>query len=176
MTCLLRNKENEALLNEYEGILGSREAAYYALSQNNGYPLDKDLNGKDSALYKDLLQRNGGSREKAILEKATIFTSKFIEDHYDWTQDRVEPTIDDLDNYNGALQFDAKSFSSMAQNYGSRKDNFILAQQQEGKTLREATEAWNQAEYERLHTTLADRLEKSFGLTKSVDKEGNIFC
>lgn len=43
MTCLLRNKENEALLNEYEGILGSREAAYYALSQNNGYPLDKDL-------------------------------------------------------------------------------------------------------------------------------------
>ena len=174
MTCLLRNKENEALLNEYEGILGSREAAYYALSQNNGYPLDKDLNGKDSALYKDLLQRNGGSREKAILEKATIFTSKFIEDHYDWTQDRVEPTIDDLDNYNGALQFDAKSFSSMAQNYGSRKDNFILAQQQEGKTLREATEAWNQAEYERLHTTLADRLEKSFGLIKSVDKEGNI--
>nr|DAQ65088.1 MAG TPA: Protein of unknown function (DUF2811) [Bacteriophage sp.] len=61
------------------------------------------MNGKDSALYKDLLQRNGGSREKAILEKATIFTSKFIEDHYDWTQDRVEPTIDDLDNYNGAL-------------------------------------------------------------------------
>jgi hypothetical protein len=32
MTCLLRNKENEALLNEYDGILGSREAAYYALS------------------------------------------------------------------------------------------------------------------------------------------------
>lgn len=62
----------------------------------------------------------------------------------------------------------------MAQNYGSRKDSFILAQQQEGKTLREATEAWNQAEYERLHTTLADRLEKSFGLIKSVDKEGNI--
>lgn len=174
MTCLLRNKENEALLNEYEGILGSREAAYYALSQNNGYPLDKDLNGKDSALYKDLLQRNGGSREKAILEKATIFTSKFIEGHYDWTQDRVEPTIDDLDNYNGVLQFDTKSFSSMAQNYGSRKDNFILAQQQEGKTLRDATEAWNQAEYERLHTTLADRLEKSFGLTKSVDNEGNV--
>ena len=174
MTCLLRNKENEALLNEYEGILGSREAAYYALSQNNGYPLDKDLNGKDSALYKDLLQRNGGNREKAILEKATIFTSKFIEDHYDWTQDRVEPTIDDLDNYNGALQFEAKSFSSMAQNYGSRKDNFILAQQQEGNTAREATEAWNQAEYKRLHTTLADRLEKSFGLTKSVDKEGNV--
>lgn len=174
MTCLLRNKENEALLNEYEGILGSREAAYYALSQNNGYPLDKDLNGNDSALYKDLLQRNGGSKEKAILEKATIFTSKFIEDHYDWTQDRAEPTIDDLDNYNGALQFEAKSFSSMAKNYGSRKDNFILAQQQEGKTAREATEAWNQAEYERLHTTLADRLEKSFGLTKSVDKEGNI--
>lgn len=174
MTCLLRNKQNEALLNEYESILGSREAAYYALSQNNGYPLDKDLNGKDSALYKDLLQRNGGSKEKAILEKATIFTSKFIEDHYDWTQDRVEPTIDDLDNYNGALQFNAQSFSSMAQNYGSRKDNFILDQQQQGKTAREAAEAWNQAEYERLHTTLADRLEKSFGLTKSVDKEGNI--
>ena len=174
MTCLLRNKQNEALLNEYESILGSREAAYYALSQNNGYPLDKDLNGKDSALYKDLLQRNGGSKEKAILEKATIFTSKFIEDHYDWTQDRVEPTIDDLDNYNGALQFNAQSFSSMAQNYGSRKDNFILNQQQQGKTAREAAEAWNQAEYERLHTTLADRLEKSFGLTKSVDKEGNV--
>ncbi len=174
MTCLLRNKQNEALLNEYESILGSREAAYYALSQNNGYPLDKDLNGEGSALYKDLLQRNGGSKEKAILEKATIFTSKFIEDHYDWTQDRVEPTIDDLDNYNGALQFDAKPFASMAQNYSSRRDEFTSAQQQKGKTKREALEAWNQAEYERLHTTLADRLEKSFGLTKSVDEEGNI--
>nr|DAH55059.1 MAG TPA: hypothetical protein [Caudoviricetes sp.] len=25
-----------------------------------------------------------------------------------------------------------------------------------------------------MHTTLADRLERSFGLTKSVDKEGNV--
>lgn len=174
MTCLLRNKQNEALLNEYESILGSREAAYYALSQNNGYPLDKDLNGDDSALYKDLLQRNGGSKEKAILEKATIFTSKFIEDHYDWTQDKIEPTIDDLDNFNGALKFDAKPFSSIASEYNSRKDSFIQNSQQKGKTRREAVSDWNQAEYERLHTTLADRLEKSFGLTKSTDKNGNI--
>ena len=46
MVCLLTNRpEVQAQLDKYTNILGSREAAYYVLSENNGYELDKAPNG-----------------------------------------------------------------------------------------------------------------------------------
>ena len=56
MQCLnVKNKEVAALLDQYTDILGSYDAAYYVLSENNGYGLDKAPNGEPSKLYNDLL-------------------------------------------------------------------------------------------------------------------------
>jgi hypothetical protein len=45
-TCLLRkNPEVKKQLDEYTDILGSESAAYYVLSENNGYGLEFAPNG-----------------------------------------------------------------------------------------------------------------------------------
>ena len=42
MQCLnIKNPEVAALLEEYTKALGSEEAAYYVLSENDGLPLDR---------------------------------------------------------------------------------------------------------------------------------------
>ena len=57
MQCLnIKNKEVAALLDEYTNILGNYDAAYYVLSENNGYGLDKAPNGEPSKLYTDLMK------------------------------------------------------------------------------------------------------------------------
>lgn len=49
MTCLRTElPEIKAQLKEYTDILGSYDAAYYVLSENNGYGLEFDSEGKDS--------------------------------------------------------------------------------------------------------------------------------
>ena len=56
MQCLnIKNKEVAALLDEYTNILGNYDAAYYVLSENNGYGLDKAPNGEPSKLYNFLV-------------------------------------------------------------------------------------------------------------------------
>ena len=51
MTCLIKSKENDELIDRYAKVLGSREAAYYALTENNGYTLDLTPQGNQSLLY-----------------------------------------------------------------------------------------------------------------------------
>ena len=88
MQCLnVKNKEVAALLEEYTNILGNENAAYYVLSENNGYGLDKAPNGADSKLFSDLLNHYNGDRNKAILAKSRVYTDSFRNWFGDWLSD-----------------------------------------------------------------------------------------
>ena len=78
MQCLnVKNKEVAALLDQYTDILGSYDAAYYVLSENNGYGLDKAPNGEPSKLYNDLLSIYNNDHFMAIRAKAMVYSDSF---------------------------------------------------------------------------------------------------
>lgn len=86
MQCLnIKNKEVAALLKQYTKILGNENAAYYVLSENNGYGLDKAPNGEPSKLFSDLLEHYNGDRVAAIQAKARTYSKSFKEWFGDWT-------------------------------------------------------------------------------------------
>ena len=86
MQCLnVKNKEVAALLNEYTDILGSYDAAYYVLSENNGYGLDKAPNGEPSKLYNDLLSNYNNDHFMAIRAKSMVYSDNFKNWFGDWT-------------------------------------------------------------------------------------------
>lgn len=88
MQCLnIKNPEVAALLKEYTEILGSENAAYYVLSENNGYGIDKAPNGEPSKLFSDLLEHYNGDRVAAIQAKARTYSESFK----DWFGDWVNP-------------------------------------------------------------------------------------
>lgn len=85
MQCLnIKNKEVAALLKEYTKIFGNEDAAYYVLSENNGYGLDKAPNGEPSKLFSDLLEHYNGDRVAAIQAKARTYSKSFKEWFGDW--------------------------------------------------------------------------------------------
>lgn len=78
MQCLnIKNKEVAALLKEYTKILGNENAAYYVLSENNGYGLDKAPNGEPSKLFSDLVNHFKGNKKEAIRTKSLIYSAQF---------------------------------------------------------------------------------------------------
>lgn len=86
MQCLnVKNKEVAALLDQYTDILGSYDAAYYVLSENNGYGLDKAPNGEPSKLYNDLLAIYNNDHSMAIRAKAMVYSDSFKNWFGDWT-------------------------------------------------------------------------------------------
>lgn len=100
MTCIYNPDDiTKATLKNYENILGSYEAAYYVLSQNNGFSLDMTPEGKPSALYARILSDVGNDAE-AIKQKAIVYTSTFLKKYGDWTVDpaSVDPSILDSNN------------------------------------------------------------------------------
>lgn len=85
MQCLnIKNPEVAALLKEYTEILGSENAAYYVLSENNGNGIDKAPNGEPSKLFSDLLEHYNGDRVAAIQAKARTYSKSFKEWFGDW--------------------------------------------------------------------------------------------
>lgn len=85
MVCIYNpSPEQLSALDRYANVLGSEDAAYYVLSQNNGFLLDKTPNGEDSDLYQDMISHYG-SEEEAIRMKSMLYTSKFLEANGDWT-------------------------------------------------------------------------------------------
>ena len=89
-TCLLRkNPEVKKQLDEYTDILGSESAAYYVLSENNGYGLEFAPNGQPSKLFSDLLSHFNGDRVLAIQAKAKTFTDEFR----NWFGDWLNPSL-----------------------------------------------------------------------------------
>lgn len=80
MKCLnIKNKEVKAALDEVAAVLGSEDAAYYIISENEGYAIDQAPNGEPSKLFSDLLSYYNGDREAAIKAKAKTFTPSFKE-------------------------------------------------------------------------------------------------
>ena len=88
MTCILKTKENLKLLDEYARVLGSQSAAYYVLSQNNGFSLDKTPTGEKSTLFEEILVHNGGDIESAIVEKSMYYTQDYLNTN-DWLSKSV---------------------------------------------------------------------------------------
>lgn len=85
MQCLnIKNPEVAALLKEYTEILGSENAAYYVLSENNGYGLDKAPNGELSKLFSDLLKHYNGDKVAALQAKSKVYSKSFKEWFGDW--------------------------------------------------------------------------------------------
>ena len=77
MQCLnVKNKEVAALLKQYTKILGNENAAYYVLSENNGYGLDKAPNGEPSKLFSDLVNHFNGNKKEAIRTKSLIYSAQ----------------------------------------------------------------------------------------------------
>ena len=88
MVCLRTElPEVQAQLDKYTSILGSEDAAYYVLSENNGYDLDKAPNGQPSKLFSDLLSHFQGDENAAILAKSKVFTEGFKTWFGDWLSD-----------------------------------------------------------------------------------------
>lgn len=97
MQCLnIKNKEVAALLKKYTKIFGNEDAAYYVLSENNGYGLDKAPNGEPSKLFSDLLEHYNGDRVAAIQAKAKTYSKSFKNWFGDWTNN-VSTDIDSTD-------------------------------------------------------------------------------
>ena len=85
MVCIYNPTDEQIdALNYYEDVLGSEDAAYYVLSQNNGYPLYKTPFGEDSDLYNDLVAWTG-DENTAVKIKAMMYTDTFLKAHGDWT-------------------------------------------------------------------------------------------
>ena len=99
MKCLdIKNKEVAALLDEYTNILGSYDAAYYVLSENNGYGLDKAPNGEPSKLYNDLLANYNNDHSMAIRAKSMVYSDSFKNWFGDWlsdNKDNVSKVVDE---------------------------------------------------------------------------------
>lgn len=149
MQCLnIKNKEVAALLKEYTEILGNEDAAYYVISENNGYGLDKAPNGEPSKLFSDLIDHFNGDKNKAIVAKAKTYTDSFRNWFGDWLADdktNVSKVIDEngepLIVYTGTLKdfdtFDSKYSRTaskgffftvdkeVAKSYGNVKEVFL---------------------------------------------------
>ena len=113
MQCLNLNiKEVKAAVDELTTILGNEDAAYYIISENNGYAIDQAPNGAQSKLFSDLLSHFNGNREQAIRAKAKTFTEGFkmrlgesqeqsIQDENgEYTIEQVIPTTSEPQNVN----------------------------------------------------------------------------
>lgn len=90
MKCLNTSDKNvKAALEEVAKVLGSDDAAYYVISENNGYAIDQAPNGEPSQLFSDLLNHHNGDRDSAIKSKSNIAanldgqTEKFVFDSND---------------------------------------------------------------------------------------------
>lgn len=74
MQCLnLSNKEVKAAVDEVAKVLGSEDAAYYIISENNGYAIDQAPDGGPSQQFSQLLEQFEDDREQAIAEMARTF-------------------------------------------------------------------------------------------------------
>lgn len=112
MQCLnVKDKEVAALLKQYTKILGNENAAYYVLSENNGYGLDKAPNGEPSKLFSDLLEHYNGDRVAAIQAKARTYSKSFKKWFGDWVNnptnkvsDQHKESVDFLFDVNPELQ------------------------------------------------------------------------
>lgn len=130
MVCLLKNKENKALLKKYAKMVGSEEAAYYLLAANNGFELKYTPQGEESALFNTLLQKNNGDEAAAIMDKAVAYLPAYIQKNGNWPEgsgtnvdSKGEPKIADL---LGEKICDSSAITDILRDEGKQKKAFEL--------------------------------------------------
>lgn len=79
----LSNKKVREKFEELTNIFGE-DMAYFLWGKNGGYPLDYAPNGAPSILLNELEQFYG-NREEALVAKAKVYSSNFIQWFGDWT-------------------------------------------------------------------------------------------
>lgn len=128
MQCLiLDNKEVKAAVDELTTVLGSKDAAYYVVSENNGYAIDQAPNGEPSKLFSDLLSYYNGNREQAIKAKVKVFTDEFKNWFGDW-----------INNVEGSSKIVDENGEPLIVYHGTNEDNINIfdRSQQTGNTLK----------------------------------------
>lgn len=128
MQCLiLDNKEVKAAVDELTTVLGSKDAAYYVVSENNGYAIDQAPNGEPSKLFSDLLGHYNGNREQAIKAKVKVFTDEFKNWFGDW-----------INNVEGSSKIVDENGEPLIVYHGTNEDNINIfdRSQQTGNTLK----------------------------------------
>lgn len=88
------------------------EHAYRCYHLNNGNFLDKAPNGKDSILFKSLLDLLRGDRKKAILEKGKVFSDDFFNWFGDWINDPANASKVVDENGEPLVVYHGATFSS----------------------------------------------------------------
>lgn len=140
MQCLnLNNKEVKAALDELTAVLGSYDAAYYVISENNGYAIDQAPNGAQSKLFSDLLAHYNGDRAKAIQAKAKVFTDSFRNQFGDWLQRYKYTTkISDLisTDVNGKTALSWDIYNQILDDYFSKVDDKVFVKGRETLSTR----------------------------------------
>lgn len=94
MQCLnIKDKKVKAALDEVAQVLGE-DAAYYVISENNGYAIDQAPNGAQSKLFSDLLDYYEGDRTQAIIHKANTFKDEFRQWFRNYTNRSANEVLD----------------------------------------------------------------------------------
>ena len=84
MQCLnLKNKEVKAAVDELTAVLGSEDAAYYIVSENNGYAIDQAPDGAQSTVFLRYLKEFNGDRPSAINAMIQHYIPETVEEHMD---------------------------------------------------------------------------------------------
>lgn len=84
MQCLnLKNKEVKAAVDELATVLGSEDAAYYIVSENNGYAIDQAPDGAQSTVFLQYLKQFNGNRELAIKAMIQHYVPQEVEQRTD---------------------------------------------------------------------------------------------
>ena len=123
MQCLnIKNPEVAALLDEYTNLLGDRDAAYYVLSENNGYGLDRAPNGAPSKLFSDLLSHYNGDRNRAILAKAKVYSDSFKNWFGDWLNTSNNVDYNFFEGYADDNTTNGKLIRTLLDNYVNPSD------------------------------------------------------
>lgn len=196
MVCLIKSK-NKPLLDSYADILGSEDAAYYVLSQNNGYSLEFTPNGERSDLFRQLLAKNNYDYEEAIREKAEMYYSSFYDEiGGDWTMSSLDNSavdengepkinytpeeIDFADIISPAVKFDQMDYMSLSEiDYNSIQDDMYNSigdiSQSSDKEIHDKKTNWLKDRQKKLVESINKQLLKSFGLERKIDKNGNIY-
>lgn len=172
MTCLIRN-QYQSELETYGNALGSETAAYGVLCMNNGFTLDKTPEGKDSKLYKDLLNYYGGNETAAIRAKALFYTDKYIADHGDWTVDGKEPSLEVLTNETPKLKTENDAIDDCNKFITKELSKLDESERQSTPSVARAVitaqQKWADTRQKEIMQESQLRLARAFGLTRNED-------
>lgn len=196
MVCLIRSK-NKPLLDQYTDILGSEDAAYYVLSQNNGYSLEFTPSGERSDLFRQLLAKNNYDYEEAVREKSEMYYPSFYENiGGDWTtaslegsvldqkgEPKIEFTPEEIDFASviyPEIKFDSADYMCLSEidNNSILEDMYNSIGDISGLSVEEVHNkktSWLKDKQKKLVDSINTTLLTAFGLEKKVDKEGNVY-